>query len=62
MTDLNDNSKPAMNQPQMVSISEAEYIELKEDSRFLRALMNAGVSSWDGWGFAQVSFENEGEA
>lgn len=42
-----------------VTISQEEYSELLEDSRFLRCLENAGVDDWDGYEYAREEF-NEG--
>ena len=36
-----------------VTLTEAAYDELSEDSRFLCALRNAGVDNWDGYEEAQ---------
>lgn len=42
----------------MVTISKKEYNSLLEDVRWLRALENAGVDSWDGIDFAQELFND----
>lgn len=44
-------------QEKMVTITEAEYDKLSEDSRFLCALQNAGVDNWDGYEVAQEMIE-----
>lgn len=36
-----------------ISVNEAAYDEMSEDSRFLCALRNAGVDNWDGYEEAQ---------
>ena len=37
---------------EMVTISKAEYDELKSDSKFLGLLRSYGVDNWDGYEFA----------
>ncbi len=39
-----------------VTISETDYDELLEDSRFLNCLRNAGVDNWDGYDYAIEDF------
>lgn len=39
--------------PKMVSITEKEYKQLKEDSNFLDCLRAAGVDNWEGYEEAQ---------
>jgi len=38
---------------EIVSISKKEYDQLKSDSAFLQALMQAGVDNWEGFSDAQ---------
>ncbi len=39
-----------------VTLTQAEYEELKADQDFLRCLEGAGVDNWDGYEYAQESF------
>lgn len=41
----------------MVTITEEEYDQLFEDSRFLEALRAAGVDNWNGYEVAQEMIE-----
>lgn len=43
----------------MVTITEREYESLLEDSKWLRALENAGVDNWDGVDFARELLEED---
>jgi hypothetical protein len=40
-----------------ITISVAEYEELKNDSLFLDCLRSAGVDNWDGYSYAQELLE-----
>lgn len=44
-----------------VTISKAEYESLKDDSRWVMCLENAGVDCWEGYDFARELY-NEMEA
>ena len=48
-------------QEKMVTITEAEYDKLSEDSRFLCALENAGVDNWDGYYYAMEEYRELAE-
>ena len=39
-----------------VTITKEEYEKLKDDSLFLQALQGAGVDNWDGYEYAQDSY------
>lgn len=52
-TGLNKMSKSQ----KMVTITEEEYDQLFEDSRFLEALRAAGVDNWNGYEVAQEMIE-----
>lgn len=42
---------------EMVTIPLSEYLELKTDQKFLRALQEAGVDNWEGCGEAHRAME-----
>ena len=42
-----------------VTISEDEYLGLKEDAAFLAALEQAGVDNWDGYDFAKEIYQEQ---
>jgi len=42
-----------------IVISKAEYSELKEDQRWLRALEAAGVDNWEGYFHAQEHMDED---
>ena len=48
-----------MEEEGMVTITEHEYERLLEDSKFLGALMAAGVDNWEGWDYALEMMEDE---
>lgn len=43
---------------EMITISNDEYEKLLEDSKFLTALMAAGVDNWDGYEYAIDMVQN----
>lgn len=44
---------------EMVTISREEYTNLRDDSRLLRCLENAGVDNWEWYGDALEEFQEE---
>ena len=44
-----------------ITISKEEYESLLEDSKFLRALENAGVDNWEGYDFARDLYDEDEE-
>jgi hypothetical protein len=46
-----------MNTAEMMSIPLKEYKELKEDSKMLLVLQEAGVDNWDGYRYALEALE-----
>ena len=46
---------------EIVTISKKEYDQLKSDSAFLQALMQAGVDNWDGFSYAQEIWDESEE-
>lgn len=42
-----------------IEISKKEYVELKDDARFLNALRAAGVDNWDGYSYALELLNND---
>ena len=57
-------SAPVAKQPaaQKITISQAEYDQLKQDSLMLEALRAAGVDNWDGYSEAVAMLEADAEA
>jgi hypothetical protein len=41
----------------MITITQKEYLKLKEDSTLLNALQGAGVDNWDGYDSAIEAME-----
>ena len=46
-------------QTKTIVITKEEYASLKEDSRWLQALENAGVDNWPGIDFARELFNED---
>lgn len=40
---------------EMVTVSKVELLRLRDDSAFLKALMDVGVDNWEGYGEACLS-------
>ncbi len=47
------------NEPEMVTITKAEYDQLINDSEFLSCLEGAGVDNWCGYSDAQEMMEED---
>ena len=42
-----------------VTITEAEYDQLKEDQKWFECLEAAGVDNWEGWDYAYELFHKD---
>lgn len=54
-----DTQQPIQTEPEMVTITKAEYDELLHDSDFLMCLRAAGVDNWCGYSDAHDMMEEE---
>lgn len=50
---------PDNNEPETLTITQAEYNQLRDDSEFLNCLRCAGVDNWEGYGVAQEMMEED---
>lgn len=46
---------------EVITITKKEYESLLKDSKWLRALENAGVDNWEGYDYARELYDNEEE-
>ena len=51
-----------MDEPNVVTISQTQYLELLDDQKLLDCLRRAGVDNWDGYDYALDFYHGEEDA